>query len=117
MNDKYTEPARTIGETFASKAMLRTYVSATVAVVAGALNKTVSDAMVDNITLIVMFLAMATTAIIAKLEQRKLAKAQAEETRDAVYSPATVDKLVEKAAETQQPDVPPPPGDFSTVKF
>lgn len=103
------EPARAIGEIFANKAMLRTYVAAFVAIVSGALSVTISDAMIDSITLVAMFAAMAWGPIAAQLDHRKIAKAQAEETRDAVYSPATVKEIAREAAATRSPDVPEPP--------
>lgn len=105
-----TEPALTIGEVFASKQLLRTYVAAAVAIIAGVFNMTIGDAMIDNITTIIMFAAMIYAPIAAKREQANLAKEQAVETREAVYAPATVKEIAREAAETGDATVPAPPG-------
>ena len=104
------EPAITIGEVFASKQMLRTYVAAAVAIIAAGFNLTVGDATVDNITTIIMFAAMVYAPIAAKREQAKLAEDQAAETRDAVFAPATVKRIVREAAATGDATIPEPPG-------
>lgn len=101
--DMEKEPARTIGEIFAKKTLIQPVIAAAVAVVAGVMNLTIGDGVVDNITTLVMFAAMLWAPISANREQAKIAQEQAEETRSAVYSPATTKRLVNRAVRTGQP--------------
>lgn len=110
------EPALTIGEVFASKQMLRTYVASAVALIAAGFNLTVGDATVDNITTIIMFAAMVYAPIAAKREQAKLAEEQAAETRESVFAPATVKEIAREAAVTGDANVPDPPGNGKSAK-
>lgn len=110
-NEWETEPARQIGEIFANKVMIQPIVAAVVALLAQAFSFTVDNTVVDNITLVVTFTAMIYAAWSANREQSQKARAQAEETRNAVYAPATVQRIAEKAAATGVPDVDPPPAD------
>ena len=104
------EPALTIGDIFAKKILIQPVIAAAVAIIAGALNLTVGDAMVDNLTTVVMFAAMIWAALGANREQKQLATKQAEETRVAVYAPATTKRLVREAAQTGDASIPDPPG-------
>lgn len=118
-----TEPARKIGEYFADKMMVKTIVSAVFGIAAGLMSFTVDDNMINNVVTIVMFVALLLTPVFAKTEQSALAKGQAEDTRNAVYAPATVQKIVENVSTEAyaaglppiepkpEPDVPSPPAD------
>lgn len=107
--DMEKEPALTIGEIFANKTLIRTAIASAVAIVAGLFKITVADGVVDDITTLVMFVAMFYAPIAAKREQAQLAKEQAAETRSAVFSPATTKRLVARAARTGNAAVTPPP--------
>lgn len=109
--DMATEPALTVGEIFADKAMIRPVVSAAVGIIAQVLNMTVSDDLTSNITLVVTFIAMAYTAYSAQTGKAESAREQAAATREVVYSPATVTAIAEAAAETGDSSVEPPPAD------
>lgn len=88
-----TEPARTIGEMFADKAMVKTWVTAAVGILSLTLRFTVDDRLVEDITTVVTMLATVGTVLVAQYEQKQRARAQAEATRGHVYAPATVEKL------------------------
>jgi len=103
-----TEPALTIGKLIADKAMLKTFISAIVALVATGFRFTADDAMVDNIATVVQLVALIVTPFIAQHENRQRATEQAKATRSAVFAPATTEALVKQAAATGVPDVPPP---------
>lgn len=111
------EPALTVGEIFANKALVRPIIAATVATIAGVVSLfigdgtviTAGDDVIENLTTLVMFGAIAYTPIAAKREQAKLAKEQAEKTREKVYAPATVKRIARRAATTQNPSIEPPP--------
>lgn len=103
------EPARTIGEIFADKVLLKPVIASMVALVAGAFNLTVEVAVVDNLTTVVVFLAVVYGALGAQLDQKRLALEQAEETREAVYAPSTVKEIAASAAVTGDATIPAPP--------
>lgn len=107
--DMEREPARTIGEIFASKKLIQPVIAAAVAIVTGLLKVTIADGLVEDLTTLVMFGAMFYAPIAANREQANLAKEQADETRSAVYSPATTKRLVARAARTGNETVAPPP--------
>lgn len=109
IQDMEKEPALTIGEIFGSKTMIQPVISALVVILAGILKFTVADDLVDNLTTIVIFVGAIWGAVGANREQKKLAEAQAKETRSAVYSPATTKRLVNRAAKTGNPDIGSPP--------
>ena len=112
-----TEPARTIAQTFADKVLIKTAVAAIVALASAVLKFTVADDLVENITTIIMFAAIVITPLLANKEQGDLAKKQGEDTRAAVYAPATVARIADQQYEAglppvePQPDVPAPAGD------
>lgn len=107
--DFANEPARSIGAIFADKKLIRTTVAAGVALVAGLLNQTVGDDVVEQITTIVLFLAILWMPIQAQREKAAQNHKQATVTREAVYAPATVVRIAERAALTGDPVVEPPP--------
>lgn len=107
--DMAQEPALTLGELFASKAMIKTYVAAILGLVATVLKFAVTDQMVDDIATVVQLVAIVAAPVMAQLENKQRALKQGEVTREAVYAPATVQRLVETAAATGDPTVPPPP--------
>lgn len=95
MNDAMaSEPARTIGQMFADKVMVKTLVAAIIGIVALAFKVTVDDAMVDNITTVITLGSIVLSGVFAQYDAKKRAVAQAEQTRDAVYSPNTVATIV-----------------------
>lgn len=104
------EPALTIGEMFAKKKMIQPAIAAAVAIIAGVFNLTVGDAMVENLTTVIMFAAAIYAALSANQEKKKLATDQAKETRETVYSPATVKRIANEAAVTGDATIEPPPG-------
>ena len=104
-----TEPARTLGDIFANKAMIKTFILAFAGIVAALFKVSVDDAFIDNIVTLIMYGSMIGTALMAQWENRQRAKEQAEATRSAVFAPATTEALVKQAAATGVPEVPPPP--------
>lgn len=98
--DLAEEPARTIGSIFADKVMIRTAVAALAGIVSFSFKLAIDDTMIDNITTFITFVAFAGAALFAQLDARNRAKAQAEETRDAVYAPATVEAREKAIIET-----------------
>jgi hypothetical protein len=110
-NDLQTEPALTLGDIFANKALLKTYVAAAIGIISLVLNRTVADATVEDITQIVYLASLFVTPFVAQFENGQRAKEQAAVTREAVYSPATTEALVRDAAVTGDPVVPAPPAD------
>lgn len=109
IKDMEREPARTIGEIFASKKLIQPVIAAAVAIIAGVMNLTIGEGVVDDITTLVMFAAVLWAPVSANREQARLAKEQAAETRSAVFSPATTKRLVARAARTGNAAVTPPP--------
>lgn len=89
-----TEPAETIGSIWADKAMIKTYVTAALSLAAFALNFVVPDGQIDNIVTLLSGLGLLVTAGMAQWEARQRAIAQGKETREHVYAPATVQKLI-----------------------
>src|SRR5690606_3644478 len=85
-----SEPAKTIGDVFASRQMIRTYVAAAVGIVAAIFHWAIDDALVDNIALLVELLALVAAGVMAQMDAAKRARQQAEATRDVVYAPETV---------------------------
>ena len=110
------EPALTIGEIFSKKKLIQPAIAAAVAIIAGIFNLAIGDAMVDNLTTVVMFAAMIWAALGANREQKQLATKQAEETREAVYAPATTKRLVQEASVTGDATIPKPPGSDKSGK-
>lgn len=92
------EPAKTIGNMMADKAMIRPLIAAGVAIVAQAFRLTLDDALVDNITTIVTTLSVLYAAWSAQHEAAARAREQAEKTRAAVWAPASVADVVTDAA-------------------
>ena len=90
-----TEPARMIGDIFADKAMVKTWVTAAVGIISLTLRVTADDQVIEDVTTLVTMLATVGTVLMAQYEQKQRAKAQAEETRAHVYAPATVEKIIE----------------------
>lgn len=103
------EPALTIGEIFSKKKLIQPAIAAAVAIIAGIFNLTVGDALVDNLTTVIMFAAMIWAALGANREHAQKSTEQAAETREAVYSPATTKRLVNEAARTGRNKVDPSP--------
>jgi hypothetical protein len=109
-----TEPAREIGRQMVGVANVRTLIVALVAflaVVGVRLPDGFSDAAVDIVTGAAPFAAIAW----AWWQMRQNAKVQAEQTRDAVFSPATVAGMVAESqggAETVEAVVVPAPVRF-----
>ena len=104
-NDMIHEPARTIGSKFADAQYVKTLITAIVAVIgaiAPQLITSLNDTVQNSITTIIVALAgiyLTTTA-------KQVPIRQAEETRDAVYSPASVQSIGTKAAKTGRvPDI------------
>jgi hypothetical protein len=89
------EPAATIGGIFADKVMMRTFISALAGVIAMTFKVAVDDTTIDNITTIVTFGSFLLAAAFAQFDARKRALAQAAATRESVYAPATVARIVE----------------------
>lgn len=111
------EPALTIGEIFASKALIKPIIAAAVAVIAGIVSLfigdgttiTAGDDVIENLATLVMFAAMVYAPWAAKREQANLATDQAKATREAVYSPSSVKEIARASADAREPRVPPPP--------
>lgn len=93
------EPALTIGDIFADKAMIKTYVTAILGILATGTRFVADDALIDNIAIVVQLVAVIVTPFVAQYENGERAKAQAEVTREAVFAPATVAEI-EAEAET-----------------
>lgn len=91
------EPARTIGDLFKNKAMIRTIL---VGLASGltALGLKVGPTELDQWTEFVFAIGTLATLAVAQYEARKRAGDQAEETRRVVYAPASVAALVDEAA-------------------
>lgn len=92
-----TEPAVNIGEFFASKQLIRTYIAAALGILSGVINLTVDEGLINDLTTIVFYTWPLVLAGVAKFEQTQLAREQAKETRANVYAPSTVQSLIEDA--------------------
>lgn len=100
-----SEPAATIGDVFASKAMLQPIVAAALAIVARITGMVVDDALVSDITTMVMFAAMVWAAVSAQVIASRRAKEQAAVTRESVYSPQTVARIAMEASTRRGVDI------------
>jgi hypothetical protein len=104
MNDAMAEePARTIGQMFADKKLVSTFVSAVVGIISLTFGLVIDVQIVDYTTTVVTLAAMAATAWTAQRAASRRAINQAETTRAAVYAPATVANIV-AAQEPKQVD-------------
>jgi hypothetical protein len=110
-----TEPAVTIGEVFANKAVIQPAIAAVVSIAAGIFKFTADTSdLVDQLTTLVLFLGIVWGALSAQWEARRRAKEQALVTREAVYAPATVEAIAHEQyvaglpPTEAQPPVPPP---------
>lgn len=102
-----TEPARTIGQLIADKTMIRPLIAAGVAIAAQVFRFAVDDQLVENITTIVTTVAVLYAAWAAQQEATARARQQADMTRDAVWSPASVADAVVDAANTGDAEIRP----------
>lgn len=94
-NDKMAqEPARTIGEQFANSAYVKGLVLAAFAIV-GAIAPHLVPQLTDSLATSISTIVVAIVTVIAAQQARATPKAQAEETRAAVYAPATVADIVQ----------------------
>lgn len=89
--DMEREPARTIGDLFADKAMLKTFVTAVATLLAGATGIAIDDATIGAIVTIISGIGLIATPLVAQWEARTRAKEQAERTRQHV-TPVTTKK-------------------------
>lgn len=94
------EPARSIADMFADAKLVKTVIAALAGVLAALLKVTIDVEIVDQLTTIVLFIAPMITYLVANHEQSTLARKQGEKTRDVVYAPATVKRLVDRAVRT-----------------
>lgn len=94
-----TEPARTIGDLFADKTMIRPFIAAVIAIVAVTTGWVAADEVIDNLTTIVTTIAVVYGVWAAQRDASSRAREQAEMTRDVVYAPTTVHEVVREAAE------------------
>jgi uncharacterized membrane protein (DUF4010 family) len=92
--DMAEEPALTIGELFANKAMVQPVVAAALAVMASITGWVADDEVVTNVTTLVTFAAIVWGVISAQITASRRAMQQAKQTREAVYAPETVASLV-----------------------
>ena len=90
------EPALTIGNIFANKAMIKTYVAAILGIVATGTRFVADDALIENIATVVQLAAVILTPFVAQYENGERAEQQAKATREAVYAPETVQAIVEE---------------------
>jgi hypothetical protein len=109
-----TEPALTIAGVFADKAMIKTYVSAALGVLALTTGWVADDDTIENVSQLVGLLGLIFASIMAEVEKRSIAKQQGAATREAVYAPATVEAIANRQYAAgmppteAQPDIPPP---------
>lgn len=96
--DLATEPARTIADLFADRAMVRPLIAAVVAVVAAMTGWVAEGAVIENLTTIVTTVAIFYAAWSAQVDASRRAIEQGEETRRVAYAPATVERAVTEAA-------------------
>ena len=116
MNEQMAaEPARTIGQMFADKKLVSTFVSAVIGIISLTFGLVVDVQVVDYITTVVTLVAMAATAWTAQRANSKRATEQAEKTREAVYAPDTVARFVhaDQPKEVQAVVIPAPATDVA----
>lgn len=105
-----TEPARTIGSAFADAATVKAFIGAVVAILV-ILGVQVAPGIEDQIVTIITVLVPVIAGFAARQTMANQATAQAERTREVVYSPASTARIAKEAAATGDTSVPPPPAD------
>lgn len=103
------EPALTIGQIFANKAMIKTYVAAIVSLVSMSTTWVISDDQIGNIVEIISLIGIVVTAFMAQYEAKQRAQEQARQTRAVVYAPATVAKIADQQYAAGVPPTGPQP--------
>jgi hypothetical protein len=101
--DMATEPAQTIGQQFSNATFVKALVGAAftiIGVVAPHLIPKLDDNLANAISTAVVLLA----SVIVAQQAKSVPKQQATQTRDAVYSPATVARIVEAETPAQNVD-------------
>lgn len=106
-----TEPAMTIGQLMANKVLLANVITAAIALIAltgfavpASWDSNQIAANISTVVPVISLLFMTANTYIRQLRQAK-------DTREAVFSPATMTKLATLSAETGAPVVVPPPAD------
>src|SRR5690606_12861569 len=87
------EPARTIADHFADQTMMRTLVAAVIAVCAKIFGWVADDDLIEDITTLIPVVSVLYAAWSAQRDAAKRAVDQGEMSRDAVFAPATVERV------------------------